>query len=379
MTQLKIRGVDISMLAEVEEFGGKYFLQGRQRDLFEILVEMKINMVRLRLWVDPYDVDGAPYRGGTNDLATTITLARRAVDHGLKIMLDLHYSDFWTDPKKQAIPKEWASFSPTQLEDAVEGYTRGVLRALSAAEVTPDIVQVGNEITNGMLWPVGKTPGYLFEQREFEDVTPEVAEAAFDQLGRLLARGSKAVREEAPNASILLHLDFGGANDLYRRWFDEIVARDVPFDAIGLSYYPMWHGTLDDLGANLEDLVSRYGKDVIVVETSYAHRVDGPPGLTTIFNQDLVGPGGFPATVQGQTDFLEALMTRVVRVPGGRGLGIVYWEPGWLPVEGTTWSSHAGMVYGDDIAEPGNPWANQALFDYEGNALDSWGAFKEFS
>ncbi|MFF2267393.1 arabinogalactan endo-beta-1,4-galactanase [Cellulosimicrobium cellulans] len=379
MAQLQIRGVDVSMLAEVEARGGEYRVDGSAMDLFDILVDHHVNTVRLRLWVDPYDVDGQPYLGGTNDLPTTLALARRAIDRGLKVMIDLHYSDFWTDPKKQAMPKSWQGLSVEELEEMVETYTRSVLEALIEAGVTPDSVQVGNEITNGMLWPVGKTPTYLFEERRFTDVEPRDHAAAFDALARLLSRGVKAVREVTPDTAVLLHLDFGGANDLYRGWFDEITARRVDHDVIALSYYPMWHGTLDDLSANLADLVDRYGKDVLVVETSYAHRLDGPAGTTTIFGPDLVAPGGFPVTVQGQHDFLVALMDRVVAVPAGRGLGIVYWEPGWLPVDGTSWASSAGMAYGNDVADPGNPWANQALFDYDGNALESWTAFHRFA
>lgn len=379
MNRLQIKGVDISMLTEVESLGGVYRVDGDARDLFDILVDHHVDTVRLRLWVDPFDETGAPYLGGTNDLSTTVALARRAVDHGLKVLLDLHYSDFWTDPKKQAVPKAWRGQSATELEDTVESYTRSVLETLVAAGVTPDMVQVGNEITNGMLWPTGKTPTYLFEERQFEDAAPAERSAAFDRLARLLARGAKAIREVTPEAAVALHLDFGGAGDLYRGWFDEITARGVDHDVVALSFYPMWHGTLDDLSATMHDVVERYGKDVLVVETSYAHRTDGPPGTTTIFGPELVEPGGFPATVEGQHDFLVALMERLVAVPDGRGLGIVYWEPGWLPVAGTSWASPAGMTYGDDIAPPGNPWANQALFDYEGHALESWAAFDRFA
>ena len=379
MNQLQIRGVDISMLAEVEAFGGTYYADGAPRDLLDLLVDHHINTVRLRLWVDPFDEDGQPYLGGTNDLPTTVLLARRAAQRGLKILLDLHYSDFWTDPKKQAAPKSWRGLSAAEMEDTVEDYTRSVLTALVDAGITPDLVQIGNEITNGMLWPIGRTPSYLFDERRFAEATPSEWAAAFDALSRLLSRGARAVRDVTPDASIALHLDFGGANDLYRGWFDEIQARGVDFDVIALSYYPMWHGTLDDLSTNLADLVDRYDKDVLVVETSYAHRTDGPPGATTIFGPDLVAAGGFPATVQGQHDFLVALMERLTAVAGGRGLGIVYWEPGWLPVPGASWASPAGMTYGDDIAAPGNPWANQALFDYGGNSLDSWRAFHLFA
>ena len=376
MTRLRITGVDVSMTREVEELGGRYRSGGVERDLFALLAENGVDTVRLRLWVDPYDEDGAPYLGGTNDLPTTVALARRAADAGLQLLLDLHYSDFWTDPKKQTVPKAWRGLDGPALEDRVAEHTAEALRALADVGVVPTLVQVGNEITNGMLWPYGAVPRFLDQERRFADADPAERADAFDRLARLLGRGVAAVREGAPAAAVVLHLDFGGANDLYRGWFDEITARGVDFDVIGLSYYPYWHGTLDDLATNLADVAARYDKDVLVVETACAHRPDGPDGVTTIATGDVALASGFPVTVQGQQDFLVALTRVVAEVPGGRGLGHVYWEPAWLPVPGTSWASPAGMRYGDDVADPGNPWANQALFDFEGNALASWDAYR---
>jgi arabinogalactan endo-1,4-beta-galactosidase len=364
---LPIRGADVSMTAEIEQRGAVFRHGGTAHDLFDLLAAQGVNWIRLRLWVDPRDDRGEPYMGGTNDLATTIALARRAKAAGHAVLLDLHYSDFWTDPKKQSTPKAWRGLTGAALEARVHDWTSDVLAALAAAGASPDMVQVGNEITNGMLWPEGRTPRFIDADRRFEREDP----AAFDRLVGLLEAGIAAVRE-AGGSRVMIHLDFGGANELYRGWFDQATARALDFDVIGLSYYPYWHGTQKDLGANLNDLADRYGKDLVVVETAYAWTGASPAGHYQVFRPELAQAGGYPASPEGQTAFLRDLYTTVDAVPGGHGLGVVYWEPAWLPVDGTTWASRAGMEYGDDVVdEHGSSWANQALFDFDGNALPS--------
>ncbi|WP_435737409.1 glycosyl hydrolase 53 family protein [Cellulosimicrobium sp. PMB13] len=376
-TRPTVHGADVSMTEEVETLGGVYRDDdGRERDLFELLAESGVDTVRLRTWVDPYDDAGAPYRGGTNDLPTTARLARRAHEHGLDVLLDLHYSDFWTDPKKQAVPKAWRGLDLAALETRVADHTTQVLGALAQVGVDPTLVQVGNEITNGMLWPVGRTPRFDDVHRRFERTTPVTDAAAYDRLAALLRAGSAAVRSTS-DAEVVLHLDFGGANELYRGWLDEITARAVDFDVVGLSYYPFWHGTLDELEANVDDVATRYGKDVLVVETAYGHTVDAPAGHHPIFGPELAAKGGYPASPAGQTAFLADLHAVLTGVPDGRGRGVVYWEPAWLPVDGTTWASPAGMAYGDDVAPGGNPWANLALFGFDGRVLPSMRALGE--
>ncbi|MEF2965540.1 glycosyl hydrolase 53 family protein [Paenibacillus sp. M1] len=378
MEQFFMKGADVSIIKEVEAFGGVFYLDGQEKDLFEILSVKGINTIRLRLWVDPYDDDKQPYLGGTNDLQTTIELAKRAKQYGLKFMLDFHYSDFWADPKKQSKPKAWQSLSGKQLEDQVYNYTKETLEVFKDQHIVPEFVQIGNEITNGMLWPEGKTQKYLFEERKFEDMDPQEKKEGYDRLAGLIKAGVRSTRETLPETAgqVILHLDFGGANDLYRGWFDEITAREVDYDIIGLSYYPFWHGTLEDLRSNMEDISARYNKDVLVVETSYGFTGEVPPGGAAIFSAELAEIGGYPPSVEGQAAFLRDLMATVKRVPEGRGLGIVYWEPAWLPVNGTSWASYAGMKYGNDMGEMGNHWSNQAMFDFDGNALDSLNVFK---
>jgi arabinogalactan endo-1,4-beta-galactosidase len=364
---LPVRGADVSMTAEIEKRGAVFRADGVERDLFALLADSGVNWIRLRLWVDPRDELGEPYMGGTNDLETTIALARRAKAAGQQVLLDLHYSDFWTDPKKQATPKAWRGLKGAELQARVHDWTAGVLAALAAADAAPDMVQVGNEITNGMLWPEGRTPRFIDAERRFEGED----EAARDRLAGLLRAGVAAVRD-AGNAQVMIHLDFGGANELYRGWFDRMTARGLDFDVIGLSYYPYWHGTLKALGDNLNDIAARYGKGLVVAETAYAWTGDRPEGHHQVFKAELAETGGYPASPEGQTAFLRDLYATVASVPDGLGLGVVYWEPAWLPVEGTTWASRAGMEYGDDVVEEGgSSWANQALFDFDGNALPS--------
>ncbi|RUS43842.1 glycosyl hydrolase 53 family protein [Cohnella sp. AR92] len=376
MNRTFMKGADISILKEIESLGGKYYVGEERKDLFEILRIKGLNTVRLRLWVNPHDEEGQPYLGGTNDLETTIELARRAKDHGLRFMLNIHYSDFWADPKKQRKPKSWESLTGTELEEEVYRYTIEVLNVCKACDVLPDFVQIGNETTNGMLWPDGRTPKYDFEARSFEAAEPEEWEGSFDRLAALLQAGVRAARETGP-MEVILHLDAGGHHGLYRTWFDEMQARKVDYDIIGLSYYPIWHGSLEELRFNMEEISARYGKEVLVVETAYGHTADSPSGAD-IFTAELAKVGGYPPTVEGQARFLHDLMTAVRQVPNGRGRGIVYWEPAWLPVEGTSWASLAGMLYGNDVAPMGNHWSNQGLFDFQGKALDSMNVFLKF-
>ncbi|MBD7968570.1 glycoside hydrolase family 53 protein [Paenibacillus gallinarum] len=373
MTRLFVKGADISMLKEVEDFGGRYYLGEEQKDLFEILQIKGLNTVRLRLWVNPYDEEGKPYMGGTNDLETTIELAKRAKAHGMQFMLDFHYSDFWADPKKQDKPKAWQSYTGERLQEEVYRYTKEVLEVCRLCDVMPDLVQIGNETTNGMLWPEGKTPTYVPEKQSFEETEAAQWDKSYDSLAALLKAGVRAAREAGP-MKIILHLDAGGQNVLYRTWFDEMSKRNVDYDIIGLSYYPIWHGGLEDLQFNLEDISARFNKEVLVVETAYGHTTESLSGAD-IFTEEMSKIAGYPPTVEGQGQFLQDLMETVRKIPDGKGLGIVYWEPAWLPVKGTSWASLAGMKYGNDVSEMGNHWANQGLFDFEGKALASLDVF----
>lgn len=357
-----IKGADLSMLAEVEKHGGKFFDEhGNPQDAMAILKENGFNYIRLRLWVDPKDADGKPYGGGNNDLATTIELAKRAKANGMKFLLDYHYSDFWTDPARQNKPKAWASMNIDQLTEAVYQHTKTTMDAFAKAGVLPDMVQVGNEINGGMLWPEGKSWG----QNGGE----------FDRLAGLLNAGIKAVKEHGDQIKIILHLAEGTKNDTFIWWFDEITKRKVPFDIIGLSYYIYWNGPMNALQYNMDDISKRYDKDLIVVEAAYGYTTANCDNAENNFTSKEADDAGYPATVQGQANYLHDQLQVVTKVPEGRGKGVFYWEPAWLPTPGATWATKAGMKYNSDDWKEGNARENQSLFDCQGKVLPSIKAF----
>lgn len=362
-----IKGADLSTLLEVERAGGKFYDEGRERELYDILAGYGINYVRLRLWNDPYAPDGRPYGAGTDDLPTVIELAKRAKAHKMKVLLDCHYSDFWADPGKQLLPKAWRGMTVKELERAVYDYTADTLESMERAGATPDMVQIGNEVTNGFMWPYAKKPEY-------------------DNIARFISAGIRAVRRADPAIQVMLHLDNGGRNDLYREWFDNYTKRGEDFDIIGLSYYPFWHGTMAALKNNMDDLAARYRKDLVIAEVSMGFTMedyagyeklapDARKGMAT--TPELAAGIGHPMTPEGQCDFLRDLFEIIDGVPDGRGKGFFYWEPAWIPVKGSEWATPAALEYTGEQGPGGNEWANQALFDYDGNALPSLAVIRD--
>lgn len=356
-----VKGVDCSTLLELEQLGVKYYnRQGKEEELLSILKENDINYIRLRLWNDPYSEEGQPYGAGTNDLGTTIALAKRALALNMGVLLDLHYSDFWADPGKQRKPKAWSGYTTEQLINAVEDYTGQVLRSMKEHHAFPTMVQVGNELSNGLLWPEGKVPEY-------------------ENIAKLVSAGIRAVRKADPELPVMIHLDNGGNNELYREWFDHYQENGgEDFDIIGLSYYPFWHGTMQQLTDNMKDIAVRYGKELIVAEVSMGFSMEDygayeglkpeeRKGMAT--RKELVENIEFPMTPEGQKAFMERLLQKLESVPEHRGRGFFYWEAGWIPVRGSGWATPAALDYIKEKGPCGNEWANQALFDYEGHAL----------
>ena len=333
-----IKGMDISTLLEEEACGAKYYDNGVVQDLFAILKAYGTNSVRLRLWNDPYAPDGTPYGAGTNDLDKVIVLAERAKKYQIGYLLDLHYSDFWADPGKQTTPKAWQGMNEDELEAAVYQYTKEVMQTLKDKDLLPEMVQVGNELTNGLLWPSG---------RKLE----------FDRIAKYLNAGIRAVREIQADIPIMIHLDNGGFNEMYVEWFDEFTKRAEPFDIIGLSYNPFWHGAM-------EDYRDREGKPL-----------DQLKGMAT--KPELVEKLDYPMTKEGQTTFMKDLMELIADIPGGEGF--YYWEPAWIPVPGCGWATEAALAYTGEKGPGGNEWANQALFDYNGNALPVLAVIRDFN
>lgn len=363
-----IKGMDVSTLPEEWQLGARYYDEGREDDCLRILKRYGANSLRIRLWNDPYSPEGMAYSAGTNDFPKLVTLAKAAREYGMSYLLDLHYSDFWADPGKQYPPKAWADHDADTLEKDVYRYTKDVLQKLKRMDLLPEYVQVGNEITNGLMWPHG----------QWDQV---------DNIARFISAGIRAVREVSPESRVMLHLDCGGNNARCREWFDAYVGRGEDFDIIGLSYYPFWHGTLDDLSNNMNDLAERYQKDVVVAEVSmgftmedYADREllspDKRKGMAT--KPHLAEAVEYPMTPKGQADFMQAVMERIQAVPEGRGKGFYYWEPAWIPLPGCGWANEASLPFIHDPGPGGNEWANQALFDYDGNALPALEVIRDF-
>lgn len=347
--KLEIRGVDISTLPRVEDNGGVFYDDaGQPQDLLHILAEHAVNYVRLRLWHTPAH--------GYDDLAHVKGMAARIKSAGMGFLLDFHYSDTWADPGKQYKPGAWRELDYEGLKTAVYEYTRGVITELREQGVAPDIVQIGNEISTGLLWPEGRLDG---------------SDDQFARLGGLLKAGIAGVRDADSQARIMLHLDQGGNNSLCRWWFDNIIAEGVEFEVIGLSFYGYWHGRLSDLAANLSDLAHRYRRDLIVVETAYPYTLVDQDGTPNIVRTESQLVAGYPATVKGQSDWLRDLMSVVAGTPNGLGKGVFYWEPAWLALPNCGWNP-------EDPAS-GNEWENQALFDFDGHVLSSMDVFLEFA
>jgi arabinogalactan endo-1,4-beta-galactosidase len=291
-------GADVSFLAKCEQDGVVFKENGQPKDVLAILREHRYNWVRLRVFHDPTAApDKLP-----NDLNYTLALARRAKAMGFRILLDLHYSDSWADPGKQPMPAAWSKLRHKQLVDQVFAYTRDTVAAFAQQGLMPDMVQVGNEITNGMLWPDGRLPDN------------------WDNFADLLKAGIAGVdagRGASPKPRIMIHIERSGNYDAAVWFFDNLIAHHVPFDVIGLSYYPFWHGNLATLRGNLHDLALRYRLPIIVVETAY----NWMPGAMTAKKPD------FPETPEGQLAFLRAVDAAVRAIPDGLGQGVFWWEP----------------------------------------------------
>lgn len=351
-----IKGADISMLKQLEITGSKFYDEnGVEKDCMQILKEQGINWVRLRIWNNPV-VNGVEVGGGNTDEAKALELAARAKKMGLKVLLDFHYSDWWADPGKQYKPAAWANDSGKKLEKDVYQFTRKVIQDFKTQGIMPDMVQIGNELNNGMLWPDGKLTG------------PN----GYKVFAGLIKAGLQAVEDVDTEHTVkrMIHLANGGDNALYRSFFDEMTKNQQVnnFDIIGLSYYPCWHGTLPQLQANMNDVSQRYNKDVIVVETAAAFTLENADAQKNAFGTAEEKLSGYKSSVQGQATSVRNVMDAVVKVPGKRGLGIFYWEPDWIPNPKAPWKTGEG-----------NEWENQAMFDFHGKALASLAVFNRVS
>ena len=363
-----VKGMDLATLLELERCGAKYYDNGEERDLLAIMKSYDVDTIRIRLSTATRSETGESYGAGENDLKTSLEIAKRVTAAGFGVLLNFHYSDFWADPGKQIKPKAWADYGVKELEQAVYDYTLESMQTFLDAGVNITMVQVGNELSNGLLWPEGKVPNY-------------------DNIATFVNAGIRAVRKADAAIPVMIHLDNGGNNALYREWFDNFTKRGEDFEIIGLSYYPFWHGSLQMLNDNMNDIAERYGKDLVIAEVSMGYTMEDYKNYEKLSDEErkgyatrpaLVEKIEYPMTKQGQYDFMEDFLNRISHIKGGKGKGFFYWEPAWIPVPGSGWATPASLKYMNDPGPCGNEWANQALFDYDGNALPTLALIRDY-
>ena len=318
-----IKGMDISSYPEMLDKQYTYYdFNGKEVNLLDFAKEQGFNYGRLRIWNEPERV---PESGGYCNLQDTLKMAKEIMQRGMGLLLDFHYSDWWADPGNQNLPFAWKELSEDELVEAVYDYTKKVMMALAENGTYPDMVQIGNEIRCGMMWPVGAITNWK-------------------GLAKLINAGIKAVRDTQGerDTKIVIHLDQGGRYYYYEEWFDAALAHGVTdFDIIGLSYYPFWHGTFNDLKNTMEKLIVRYKKPLVLAEIAHAYRMS----QGNLFGEAQERIAGFPANPEAQRTVLELIMSIVAHVSNDMGIGVFYWEPFWQAKENDgSWGSCMVLV-----------------------------------
>lgn len=386
-----IKGVDVSSYVSLRDSGVTYKdWNGNvitDQQFFDQLKEAGVNYVRIRVWNDPYDSNGNGYGGGNNDLEKAKKIGKWATDAGMKVLIDFHYSDFWADPGKQKAPKAWADYTIDEKVTAVSNYTTDSITALLKAGVDVGMVQVGNETNNGVC-----------------------GESTWENMCKIFDAGADAVHVvgEANEKDILVAVHFANPekSSNYAAYAENLNTYDVSYDVFASSYYPYWHGTIDNLTSTLKNIADTYDKKVMVAETSWATTLedgDGHENTVRKGNNDTQGSGMeyYTFSVQGQANEVRTVIQAIKNV-GDAGIGVFYWEPAWIPVNvydssadnaedvlnanktawetyGSGWAASyaseydandAGKYYGGSAVD------NQALFDFNGKPLASLNVFK---
>ncbi len=337
-------GHDLSTAIQLAGIGKKFSEDGVQQSPEKILGSHGGSLVRLRLWVDPKE--------GINGLESVMQMALRVKAAKQEFLLDFHYSDTWADPGHQEIPAAWQGQDLATLRETVKNYTRDTIAKLIAQGTPPTMVQIGNEVTSGILHPLGKISGPGNE--------------GFKDFASLVQAGIDGVEEASSGQTpikIMLHIDKGSNGFLTQSFFERAQAAGLSFDIIGISYYPFWNGSLTELRNSMTALAKNFKKPVMVAETAYPYTFSNGDSYPNIVGPTANLPAAFPATVLGQALYLRDLRSLISSIPEGLGLGLIYWEPAWIP--GVGWKPGEG-----------NAWDNQAMFDANGNALESLFAFE---
>ena len=357
-----ILGMDASCVPALEKSGVKYYdFDGNEKDVFAVLAQSGVTHIRVRVWNDPFDENGNGYGGGNCDIYNCIAIGRRATAVGMKLIVDFHYSDFWADPGKQAAPKAWEKMDIKTKTQALYDYTAESLNKLKSEKIAVAMVQIGNE-TNGAL----------------------CGETGWDNIASLMNAGAKAAREVFPDALVAVHFTNPEKTDSYDYYARQLKLYGVDYDVFASSYYPFWHGTLDNLSHVLSKVALTYNKKVMVAETSYPFT-----GEDSDFFGNTVSGGAkdYPFTVQGQADSVRDVIDTVANKTSN-GIGVVYWEGTWISVGQSSFSENSALweKYGSgwatsfaasyDPEDAGRYFGgcavdNQAMFDSTGHPLES--------
>ena len=378
-----ISGMDVSSVLSLEQSGVRFFDEnGREEDIFNILADNGVNYIRVRVWNAPYDSQGRGYGGGNCDVGAAKEIGRRAARFGMKLLVDFHYSDFWADPQKQQAPKEWKDYSLEEKCAALRQFTYDSLEEIKSAGAEIGMVQVGNETTTGI-----------------------AGETDFSKMARLFSAGAEAVRAFDPDVLVALHFTDPDREGHVRWLADTLAYYRVDYDVFAVSYYPFWHGSLDNLTEVLDYVAETCGKYTLVAETSYPFTLNDSDGFANTVSKGNNDTGDdllWEFSVQGQREETRAVMNAMRSVSAHKGLGVFYWEGAWITVGDTTgltgteyesrlaqnrelwesngsgWASRFAAEYDPDDAGlwyGGSAVDNQALFDAQGRALPSLKAF----
>ena len=368
-----ILGMDASCVPALEKSGVKYYdYDGAEKDVYQILSENGVNYIRVRVWNDPFDADGNGYGGGNCDIENAIAVGKRATQYGMKLLVNFHYSDFWADPGKQMVSKAWAKMEIDEKSEALYQYTKDCLQKLKDAGVDIGMVQIGNE-TNGAMCGESST-----------------ALGGWKKIMQLMSAGSKAVRAVCPNALVAVHFANPEKVTNFESYGKNLDYYGVDYDVFASSYYPYWHGTLENLSQVLGNIAEKYGKKVMVAETSYAFNSEDSD-----FYGNTVGEGGgivkdYPFTQQGQANLVRDVIDTVAKTTNG--IGVFYWEGTWISVgtnnyeenvalwekHGSGWASSYAAEYDPDDAGKwygGCSVENQAFFDSTGKVTEALKVF----
>lgn len=358
------RGVDISTILVEEASGAKYYNEdGAEEDPFKIFSDAGVNCVRVRVWNDPFDENGNGYGGGNCDYKTAAEIGKRASKYGMKTLVDFHFSDFWADPGKQMCPKAWEGMNGDEKGEAAYSFVLEAMDYILSEGADVCMVQMGNETNNGMS-----------------------GETKWAEIGKIVSGGSKAVLELSEkykkDIKIAVHFTNPENKDGIKSILRKLKNCDVKYDVFALSYYPYWHGSLDNLVEVMKMAKEDYGKDVMVAETAYMFTTEDGDGNANSCSEAQVHKN-YPVGPQGQADVVRDVCAAVSSVGG---LGVFYWEPAWIPVDKSTWETK-GSGWASSFASKYDPndagryyggcaWDNQAMFDFSGKALPSVNVWK---